>query len=337
MRMIPELRRALAVNAAAFGAAFISGREAATFFAATGSASWAGIITAAVFFGLITGMISKYAGNTGIFARYADLVTIGYGLLMLLMGASALSTAGELGLLSLGCRNPGLIASGTTLIIAIMLSLRSMQPLALMGTICIPVWILFFILLALDPRTSDTTALLSKDMLDITGNVPAAIFMGLLFACLKAALTCGAAAAQARRLSPLRFGLCSGGIMLLVIASANFALQKSGAHIWTLNLPTVVLASRWGVFGYYVSIYAMWLGCVCTLACALGSLNLLFRRNISRIASATAVCIMSLPSLKHFTGAAFSVLGWIFTVFLAIIIIRRRGRGTSFPIKSQIL
>ena len=65
MKIIPELREACAVNAAMLGAAFISGREAASFFAVAGWASWTGVAASAALFGALMGMLCHFARITG--------------------------------------------------------------------------------------------------------------------------------------------------------------------------------------------------------------------------------------------------------------------------------
>lgn len=326
MKFFPELREACAVNASVLGAAFLSGREAATFFATAGSASWAGILAAAILFGTLMGMLCRFSRETGAHTlpgiyyakldeRCGDSISIVHGLMMVMTGAVALTTAGELGLLSLEMRHPALIAGAATLLLAIMLTLRSMRPLAAMGTVCIPVCAVFFAALALDGRNADTTGLIHDKITGISGNIPAAIFMGMLFACFKAASAGGVAAARAGKLSPMRFGICCGGIMLVITACANMALQRAGAAVWSLNLPMVVLASRWGAAGYYISVYVMWLGCVCTLACALGSVSALMPKRMPRAAacliSEGAVCLMSATGLRALVSTGYPMLGWI--------------------------
>lgn len=326
MKFIPEMREACAVNAAVLGAAFLSGREAATFFAVAGSASWAGVFTAAILFGALMGMLCHFSKETGAHTlpgiyyakldeRCGDSISIVHGLMMVMTGAVALTTAGELGMLSLELKHPALIAGAAAMLLAIILTLRSMRPLAAMGTVCIPICIVFFAALALDTRNADMTGLIRDEVYGMNGNIPAAVFMGLLFACFKAASAGGVAAARAGKLSPMRFGICCGGIMLMITACANMALQRAGAEIWSLNLPMVVLASRWGAAGYYISIYVMYLGCVCVLACALGSVAALMPARVPRAAAcltaAGAVCLMSATGLRALVSTGYPLLGWI--------------------------
>lgn len=347
MKMIPELQAACGVNAAALGAAFISGREAATFFAVMGGASWTGVVTAAAVFGAAMGMLCHFSRETGAHTlpgifyakldeRCGDSAVIVYALMMLMTGAVALTTAGELGMLSLNIPHPALAAGAGTLLTALMLTYKSMRPLSAMGMLCLPVCALFFISMALDPRTPDTAMLLSRETADIEGSVPAAVFMGIMFACFKAAYAGGAASARAKRLSPTRFGICCAGIMLIMTGCANWALQAAGPDIWALNLPMVVLASRWGAFGYYISVYVMWLGSVCMLSCALGSAAALIPPRMPRPAAcliaAGTVSIMSAVGLRPLISTGYPLLGWVCALLLGAlcIFIDRKNRVSSY-------
>lgn len=351
MKFIPELREACAVNAAVLGAAFLSGREAATFFAVTGRASWLGIAAAAVLFGAMMGMLCHFSKSTGastlpgiyyakLDERCGDSISIVHGLLMLMTGAVALTTAGELGMLSLNCKHPTLTASAVTMLVSMMLTLRSMKPLSAIGAVCLPICTLFFIALAADSRPVHAGAYIQNDMLDVSGNVPVALFMGLLFACLKAASVGGVAAARAKNLVPIRFGICCGGILATVAGCANLAMQKAGPEIWALNLPTVVLAARWGLFGYYAAIYVMWLGSVCVLSCALGSVSALVSAHLSRpaacIMTAAAVSLMSVTGLRPLVTTGYPMLGWICALCLAALSLfyegKKRRKTASLPI-----
>jgi uncharacterized membrane protein YkvI len=326
-----ELTVACAVNAAVAGAAFSSGREAASFFAVAGWASWIAVAVAAGLFGALMGMLCHFAIETGaqnlpgiyykkLDARCGDAMAVVHALLMLMMGAVALSTAGELGMLSLDGSYPQLISAGLALAVALLLTYRGMRPLTALGVIVTPAFIIFFLALALDPRPTRAGAYLSESTLDFRGNVPVAIVLGALFAFLKAAMAGGVTAARARGLRASRFGFACGGILLVMAACLNGALQRGGRELWGLSLPAVVLAARWGVAGYYASIYVMWLGCASVLACALGSIMSLFTRAVSRPAcallTAASVALMSTTGLKSLVGVGYPMLGWICAISL---------------------
>lgn len=330
-RLPKELVAACAVNAAVAGAAFSSGREVASFFAVTGWASWIAVAVAAGLFGVLMGMLCHFAIDTGarnlpgiyykkLDARCGDAMAVVHALLMLMMGAVALSTAGELGMLAMDGGQPHLISAGLALAVALLLTYRGMRPLATLGVVITPAFMLFFLALALDPRPTRAGAYLSETTFDMRGNVPVAIVLGALFAFLKAAMVGGVAAARSQGLRAVRFGLACGGILAIMAALLNGALQRGGRDLWGLNLPAVVLAARWGVFGYYVCVYVMWVGCAAVLACALGSIMALFSRAVSRPAcallTAAAVALMSTTGLKSLVGVGYPMLGWICAISL---------------------
>ena len=352
MKLIPELREACAANAAMLGAAFISGREAASFFAVAGWASWAGIAVSSVLFGALMGMLCNFARITGaatlpgiyysrLDERCGDAISVVHALLMLMMGAVALSTAGELGLLSLNLPNPVPVSALVTLLTALALTCRGMRPLSSIALVTIPACILFFAALALDPRPSGAGVFIEADIYDISGNLPAAVFLGALFAFLKSAMAGGVAAARSRGLAPRKFGVCCGAILALVAGTANWALHCAGPEVWGLSLPSVVLAARWGVAGYYLSIYVMWLGCISLLSCAIGSLTALFSARVSRPAAAlftsAGIALMSVTGLKPLVSVGYPMLGWLCAICLGALAVfcERRPRRKAIAPSSK--
>lgn len=347
MKLSAELRAACAVNAAVIGASFSSGREAASFFACAGWASWPGIAVSAAVFGLLMGMICHFAIETGardlpgiyyrkLDVRCGDAIGAVHAILMLMMGAVALSTAGELGMLSLNGKHPYLIAAALAVAVAILAAMGGLKPLSALGLVLTPVFILFFAALALDPRPAQAGAYLSMAAMDIKGNFPVAVLLGALFACLKAAMACGVAAANGKGLRPWLFGCMCAALMTVTAASINWALQRAGEDVWNLNLPSVVLAARWGVFGYYICIFVMWAGAAAVLSCAFSSLMALFSAQVNKPAAllltAVGVIMMSAAGLRTLVSVGYPLLGWICALCLcALAFFYERRRGKSTP------
>lgn len=356
MKLYAEIKEACLVGTVSLGAAFMSGREASTFFAVTGAASWTGVLAAAVIFGLMCGMLCRFAWDTGarslpgiyyakMDARCGEAAAVVHFLLMLMMGAVALTTAGELGLLSLSMPHPQAAAMISTLLLAVMLTLRKNIRGSMPGMVFVSVCLVFFCALALDKRPAAAGAYLKSSALDVSGSIPVAIFMGAMFAFLKAAISGGVIVQRCSGLVPLRFGICCGVVTALTTGCANWALQAAGPEVWALNLPFVVLAARWGVVGYYISVYVMWLGCLAMLSAALTAMSAVypgwFGRTFAVILSAAAAALMSLTGLRTLTGAAYPLLGWVCAVFLgALGVFYERQKplpGRSFPINKQVL
>lgn len=333
MRIVKDIKSICAVTAAAAGAAFMSGREAATFFAVTGRASWFGIAAAAAVFGLTMGILARFGQDTGadtfpgiytakMNQNCGDAIGVVYALLMLMMGAVALSTSGELGMLSLSVKYPSAAAYVITLAPALMLTLRRT---GCPGAPAVPACILFCIALGADKRPPQAGMLIQNSTGEFGGNVSAAIFMGAMFAFLKSAAAGGVALKYCGSMPPRRFGIISGCIMALLAGCANYALQSAGRTVWPLNLPFVVLAARWGVFGYYLSVYIIWLGCLASLTCALSSLVSLFPKSFpgtsAALISAAGVAMLSAAGLRPLVGAGYPVLGWVFCLCLCALFV----------------
>ncbi len=350
MKIFSELRVAGAACAAALGASFMSGREAATFFAVTGYASWAGVIAAALIFGAVMGMLCRFAQDTGaatlpaIYAakmdeRCGEAVSVVYILLMLMMGAVALSTSAELGMLSLEMKHPAAAAYVITLLLSLMLTLRGSISSA--GVFIIPISILFLAILAADDRPALAGVYIQNELMDLNGNFSVSVFMGVMFAFLKAAVCGSLAAGYCRGISPRRFGIICGVIMFMAAALANSALQRAGETVWALNLPFVVLSARFGVFGYYISIYIMWLGCLSVLTCALDSVAAMFPKRFGRTwalcAAATGISVMSAAGLKPLVSTGYPLLGWAFAMCIMALSVfyerKKPASSSSFPIK----
>ena len=92
-------------------------------------------------FGVLMGMLCHFAIETGaqnlpgiyykkLDARSGDTMGVVHALLMLMMGAVAVSTAGELGMLSLDGNYAYLISAGLALVTALLLTYRGMRPLS---------------------------------------------------------------------------------------------------------------------------------------------------------------------------------------------------------------
>ena len=284
MKKFPEFREACGVQAVLLGAAFVSGREVAFFFSGAGAYSWLGVGLAAVIFGLLTAMLARLARDTqaaslpGIYyaalgVRCGDALCVLHALTMLMTGAAALSTAGEMGALALDDPCASWLFVGMAMLLALIPALNGMRLIGLLGLIAVPACCLFFLAMALDSRPAAAGAYLTDSLLSSRRFWPLTLTLGILYAFLKAALAGSVAILRGARLRPRRFGLCNGLLLGLTTGLANWALLSRGPETAQLNLPMVVLAARWGVFGFYLAIYLMLLGCAGALACAIGSLS----------------------------------------------------------------
>lgn len=284
-----ELRASLAVMGAAAGTGYASGRELVLFFAQLGRASWVGIGFAAAVFGLLMALLCRWAGTSGAtgFAgacrhllgpRAGGVAGAMHVLLMALTAAMTLRGAGEIGALTLPVRNGFLWGAGIALALALLVNLARLQPLPWMGGAALATGVLFYGALAADPRPV-RVYLPGDTQLALEGSLPAAALLALVYG----ALNAGMAASIALRFSrggarPGRLGLLCGGALAMVLLCANAAIARGGRQLLAQALPTVVLAARWRLAGFWLSAAFTYLCAASTLAAALGGLAEQLRR-----------------------------------------------------------
>lgn len=274
---------AAATVAATAGAGFSSGREVALFFSQMGWASWVGALFSAAMFGALCGLVCHFARQTGahsfsgVYMRALEPrqgVAVGamHSLLMAMTAGVMLTACGELAMLALPLH--GAFAMGVLFALgaALLLNLRGMRALSAAGAGTLALLAAFFLALAIDPRETAPRLRCEVDA-ELRGSTAAAILMGTLHAALSASIAGGVIAAFAPAAgTPAAFGARCGALMLALLCAANAAVLRGGDELLAQALPTVLLAARWGTFGYYAAITAMALGSIVTLAAALGAL-----------------------------------------------------------------
>lgn len=341
MKRFPEFREACGVQAVLLGAAFVSGRETAFFFSGAGPYSWLGIGLAAVIFGLLTALLARLARDTqaaslpGIYyaalgVRCGDALCVLHALTMLMTGAAALSTAGEMGALALDDPCASWLFAGMAMLLALIPALNGMRLIGLLGLIAVPACCLFFLAMAMDPRPAAAGAYLTDSLLSSRRFWPLTLTLGILYAFLKSALAGSVAILRGARLRPGRFGLCNSLLLGLTTGLANWAIQSQGPETAELNLPMVVMAARWGVFGFYLAIYLMLLGCAGSLACAIGSLSSLISGRVGRLNRLmlvlSAIALMSAAGLRSLVEVGYPLLGWLSALALTSLALLREKR-----------
>ena len=71
--------------------------------------------------------------------------------------------------------------------------------------------------------------------------------------------------------NPRRFGLRCGMLMSALLCTVNAALLRGGEKLLPQKFPAVLLAARWGAFGYCASLGILWACAASTLTAALRS------------------------------------------------------------------
>ncbi len=280
-----DWRAALAAIGAAAGTAFASGRELTLFFAQLGWASWAGVALASAAFGAMAWMTVRCAqGGRGLAGACRRLgpwagraIGLARALLLALTAAVMLLGAGKVGALTLPVKNAFLWGAGLALLIALLFNLGGLRALPWLGLIALAVGAAFHAGLAVDPRPART--MLSADAeLALEGSFPAAALLALLFAALNAAVAGDALARfSGGCASAARTGALCGLLMAAALVCANAALARGGRALLGQALPMVLLAARWGVWGFWLCAGLDWLCQLCTLSATLGGLIDLFR------------------------------------------------------------
>ena len=276
-------RGAMAVMAAVAGSGFASGREVALFFAQTGPASWAGVGLAGMVFGLLVSLTAGTAARTDadgfpvlcrrLLGRRAARLACGLHVLLLVVALTAmLCAAGKAAALALPVRHGFLAGALSALLIALAVNAARCGALPLLGLVSVAAGLVFYAALALDARP--VRVYLRGDVVPaLSGSLPAALLLALFYGAMNAALAAGTAAKQGRGgAKPAALGAICGIALGMLLACANAAIQRGGKALLAQALPTVILAARWGVAGFWCCTGFGWLCAVTTTAAILGGL-----------------------------------------------------------------
>ncbi len=329
MPSMADWQAALAVCAAIIGAGFASGREIVSFFSCFGSASWLGIAAASAGIGGLIYVIMRLAQRTGagtfpglygalMGQSCEDALHMLHGLLCLLTASAMLAAGGELGALSFPVRHSRALGFLLTLLAALASTASGFRMLPAMGALLAPLSAVYFIAMASGAPYSPPLS---------AQNLPAALPTGLLYAAFNSALAGGTICMAGRHeASPARTAVLTGGILFLLLSSANLAMLKAGAAILSMELPSVALAARWGVCGFYSSILILWLAVLTTLCAMLHSLGaqLSLTRlppSASLLTAGAASCIPAVFGFRALVEAVYPLLGWICGFALAALLL----------------
>lgn len=263
MRKRDAMRAALAVMAAIAGTGWASGRALALFFAQLGWAGWIGIALAAAAFGLSIGAVAHMARRAGTdsFAQLCRrrlgrtacrIVGVLHGGMMALVAAASLLGAGKLGALALPIRHGFAWGMGLALLVAALMNAKDCRAMPWLGLLLCVVGAAFYAGLAIDPRPPRLN-LRGEVVLTLEGNLPAAALLALCFAAMNACVAADTAARFAGGcVRPVRLGALCGGLLGGMLLLGRAALARGGEVLLAQALPTVLLAARWGLFGFWL-------------------------------------------------------------------------------------
>lgn len=333
-----EISLALAVVAAVAGAGFASGREVVFFFSQLGWAAWPGIVLASMLFALMIGLSLQIARKTGaksfqgVFYQMlgqqgGQSIGLLYGLLMAFASAMMLKTCGELGAIALPVRHGYLLGMAMALFWAVAIGMNRMRLLPVLGTGALIWTVMFYTALFLDSREV-YTHMRVETVLRLEGSLWAALVLALLHACLNASVAVGTVLRFSDgKIRPWRTAAIAGCMILVCLVCAHAAIKRGGEKLYAQSLPTVILAARWGIGGFWMSALYMYVMSVCTLSACIGSLSVQFADGAKQKGWVNFV----LPAAFLFScaigtddaiGMGYPVLGWICMMLMAMLACR---------------
>lgn len=281
--MRKETTATLAILASVSGTAFMSGRELALFFAQLGGMSWLSALGSAALFGALCGCVCHFARQTGASTVSGMLVRLlgsgagratclAHGLLALATAGWMLVCIGHLTALTVAVRHAFWMGMAGGLAVALALNLGRRRGIVALGGAVLLIGGGFFLAMLLDGRAIAYYRNYEV-MPRLKGSVAAALAFSAMHASLNACLAAGTAARFAYEVRPLpmawRAGAAMGGMLLL----ANGALLRGGERLLVQAMPLVLLAARWGKYGFCLAVLFKMTCAVATLTAAVGTLR----------------------------------------------------------------
>ncbi len=340
MRMRDCLGVAAAIVASIVGAGFASGREIVVFFGRYGVAGYAGAITAAGLVALavrgVVTLAARYGEGAlpGLMRRVAGRSAGGNALLALLLitvSAAMVAAGGELGALLVNMHGARELGMALTALLAAACAARGMATLKWLGGLTVAVMLCYFVLLAL--RAPETGPAFVR---------PGALASAAAYAGFNIAGACGVACAaglelgaqgDARR-AAARIGCAAGSLLLALLLAALACMRAHWAQVEPAPLPSVLLAARLGISGYYITIAVMWIAVLSTLAGAVLALELQARRRgleawDVRAGALGVATLLGGVGFGRLVDGAYPVLGGLCALYLAALL--ALGRGEWWP------
>lgn len=326
MRRSVNMAAALSAVAAMVGAGFASGRELVVFFSGQGGPSWLGVALACAGAGFLTGAISALAKRTGrrelpgVFARTMGrgsgiAMQAVYSMLLILCAAAMLSTGATLGALTFPFHGSFLLGTAIVLAVGLLLMRRGALPIA--GMTLVVLMAVWYLALGAGQEPNG---------IRVGGSVGISAASGLIYAAFNATVAAGVVCLNAGEgVNPRRVGLYTGLLLAAMLIPANWALLRADVETRQMALPSVVMAHKWGVTGYYLSICALFIAVVTTLSAALSALRaqlteLGLRPKHAVFFSCAAALALSLAGLTTLVGVGYPAVGLMCAVMLLILL-----------------
>lgn len=326
MRRSVNMAAALSAVAAMVGAGFASGREIVVFFSGQGGPSWLGVALACAGAGFLTGAIASLARRTGkrdLPGVFAQMMGRGsgiamqavYTMLLILCSAAMLSTGATLGALTFPVHGAFLLGTGITLIASLLMMRRGALPVA--GMALIVLMAAWYFALGAGQDSSGIRA---------GGSIGISAASGLIYAAFNATIAAGVVCLNAGEgANPRRIGLYTGLFLAAMLIPANWALLRADVDTRQMALPSVVMAHKWGVAGYYLSICALFAAVATTLSAVLSALRaqlteMGLRPTRAVFFSCAASLALSMAGLTALVGVGYPAVGLMCSVMLLILL-----------------
>lgn len=272
-----ERRIAFALIAAIAGTGFASGQELALFFAQFGKMAWLGVAVAAVVFGLLmSGMIccvrkfgassfsETFYRQTGKF--WGNIANALHSFLTAMVLMIMLDRTGRIGALTLPTKYGFPLGIAIALMLSIVINAYNMRGACRLGMGITILAALFYGGLALDNRHIRSYIFVETDLL-FEGAVDKAILFALFYATMNGAVAAGVLPVlNCCGAKPARVGFYSGALLAALLIIGNMALLRGGKVLYAAKLPMVILAVRWGKFGFWLSAAFMYICSAATFA-----------------------------------------------------------------------
>ena len=250
------------------GAGFASGREIMRFFSRYGSFSWIGVALASLVIGFFAFAIMKKAREADVvslselchaYLGPAGIVgTIAFTILLGTTGGSMVSAAGELGALALPVHGAYWIVFVTTLLLGLILSSRSLTPLAFISTLLVPVIVIAFLLCFIPPRGE---AAAPEMLLPTWRKIAESALLGVSYGAMNITLAAGVMCEIGRGMNDMRAtrtAAYSGLCLFALLALGNAVLVRQ-PQLADAALPMVMLLNQFGKIGFWVAVVGLYL------------------------------------------------------------------------------
>lgn len=269
---------ALAIVAVAMGVDFATGRDLAAFYTQMGRASWLGILSSSIVFGLLTAMVahlSRRTGADGLFTLFRRMpggplgkgIACVYGLILVIASAMVLAEAGHIGALTLPMRYGRFWGGALAAALAGWIALRGSDSIRVAGALLVGCLALFELGLIFFGNLPAESGLNYELELKLRDNWGVALLFACMHACVCACISTGVTLRLSRgHMWPARLGVWSAMLFFVLLAGGNAVLFTRAEELLTLQLPFVALSSGWGKTGFYLSAALAYFAGVVTLS-----------------------------------------------------------------------